>query len=139
MAKLDAIKNRLTKMDGFINMVHDRCEACRGPHSTRDCELEYKRDRDTKEFQQLKHNLYQIEQVQSEKVSTLESMLFRFMEASEKRHDATDATLREQQESILRIHTQFGELTKLMKEKLLDTPLRKSESIPISQVMVVYT
>lgn len=46
-------------------------------------------------------------------------MLNRFMEASEKRHDATNATIRNQQVSIQDIKTQLGHLTKLVNEWLL--------------------
>lgn len=38
MVKLDTMDNRLTKMDKSINVVHNRYEACGGPHPTRDCE-----------------------------------------------------------------------------------------------------
>ena len=58
---------------------------------------------------------------------------------AKKRHDATNATLRDQQASILSIHTQVGKLTKLVQEKLLDLPSRKFESIPIAQVMAIDT
>ena len=79
-----------------------------------------------KKYQQLEHNLYQLERVQSEKIDALESMLFRFKEASEKIHDATDATLRDQQASILSIQIQVGQLTKLVQEKLSDNTFKKS-------------
>lgn len=126
VAKLDAMEEKITKMG---ESIQDRCRACRGPHSTRDCELEYRRDRDTKELHQIKHDLYNIEQVQSEKIYALESILCRFMEASEKRYDATYAILRVQKESILSIYMQVEELTKLVQEKLLESPDSSSRKV----------
>lgn len=41
------------------------------------------------------------------------------MEASEKRHNATDATLSNQQAFISNIETQVGKLSKLLQERLL--------------------
>ncbi|CAI9287661.1 unnamed protein product [Lactuca saligna] len=59
-------------------------------------------------------------------------MLFRFVEANEKRHDAT---LRDHQASILSNHTQVGQLTNFVQEKLSNLLSRKDESIPMAKVM----
>ncbi|CAI9281774.1 unnamed protein product [Lactuca saligna] len=108
MAKLESMENRLTKVDGSINMAHDRCIDCGGPHSTKDYDA-----------------------------STRENEIF--MEASKRRHDATDATLKVQQASILSIHTQVGQLTKFLQENLSGLPSRKVELIPMAQFMTVDT
>lgn len=47
-----------------------------------------------------------------------ESMLNRFMEAFEKRHDTTDITMINHQGSIKNIETQLEQLTTLMNERL---------------------
>lgn len=60
----------------------------------------------------------------------------RFMEASEKRHDDTNATLRNQQASISNIETRVEQLTKLVHERLI---LSKSELKPQPHVMEIST
>lgn len=46
-------------------------------------------------------------------------MLNRFKEANEKRHDDTDATLRNQQAFVANIKTQVEQLNKLVNERLI--------------------
>mgnify|MGYP001598848233 CR=1 FL=1 len=135
MAKLDSLDRRMTKMDQTIHAIRVGCENCRGPHLTRDCDLdengnkkaqvlyssgdrfddnlrkpkkewlpyeEYKKENEEK-FKQKERGYYQKEEPIVEKKVDLEEMLTRFVAASEKRHNDTDATLKDQQ-NMLREH-----------------------------------
>lgn len=67
----------------------------------------------------------------------LKSVLNRFMEASEKRNDNMDATLRNRQASIVNIETQVGQLAKLIHECLPSTNLNYTGTNSNAQVLVV--
>ena len=123
---------RMTKMDQSIHAIRVGCENCRGPHLTKDCDLdengnqkvqvcyssgdrfddnwrkpkkewlpydEYKKIRD-KKYKQKERGFYQKEELVHEKKSDLEDMLTKFVAASEKRHNDTNATLKYQQNML---------------------------------------
>lgn len=60
----------------------------------------------------------------------------RFMEASEKKHDTTDANVRNHQASIKIMETQLRQLTTLVNERL---PLKNQDPKPQPHVMAIYT
>lgn len=79
---------------------------------------EYKKAKEEK-FRQTRRGYYQKEQPPPEMKPDFDSMWNRFMEASEKMHDAIDSTLRNQQASIADAETQVGQLTQLVHERLI--------------------
>ena len=63
-----------------------------------------------------------------------QSVLHRFMKASEKRHDAIDPNMRNHQASITNIETQLGKLTTLVNERL---PPRNQDQKSLPHVMAI--
>ena len=60
-----------------------------------------------------------------------ESVLNRFMEASKKRHDAIDSSVKNHQASIKNIETQLGQLTTLVNERLPPkNPNQRPQELP---------
>lgn len=82
---------------------------------------------------------YQKVQPGTEKKSEFESILARFATASEKRHDSTDATLRNQQASIHNIEQQIGKILRLFNECLLGIHASNTELNPKAHIKAVTT
>ena len=78
---------------------------------------EYKKAKEEK-FRQTGRGFYQKEQQPPENKFEFKSMLACFARVSRKRHDATDATIRNQQAAISNINTQVDQLTKLVNKRL---------------------
>ncbi|KAL7595523.1 hypothetical protein Lser_V15G29447 [Lactuca serriola] len=100
-AMISTMDRRLTQLDQSIHVIRVGCERCSGPHLTKDCKMdEYGNKKaqvcNSSGDKQTGRGFYQREQPLVEKKSELETMLMKFMEASEKRHDATEAAMEEQ-------------------------------------------
>ena len=96
---------------------------------------EYKKQKEEK-YRPIGRGYYQKEQSPPEKKMKFESMLNRFMEAFEKRHDTTDITMINHQGSIKNIKTQLEQLTTLMNERL---PPKSPNPNSQPHVMVIST
>lgn len=132
MAKLDSLDRRMTKIDQSIHAIRVGCANCKGPHLTKDCDLdenenrkaqvcyssgdryddnwrkpkkdwlpydEYKKAKEEK-YKQKDKGFYQKEELVQEKKSDFEDMLTRFAAASEKRHNDTEAAMKEQRNML---------------------------------------
>lgn len=88
-------------------------------------------------YRQQGGGFYQKEKFLIEKKPKLDSFFNRFMAASEKRHENTDVTLRNQQALIVNLETQVGELNKHFQEGF--PVINNSGSISKAQVLATTT
>ncbi|KAI3767638.1 hypothetical protein L2E82_17938 [Cichorium intybus] len=74
-----------------------------------------------------------------EKKPSLEDILGKFMEGSEKRHSATEVQLRNQAASIQNIENQIGQISKVLQERLPGTLPTNTEPNPRAQAKAITT
>ncbi|XP_023749864.1 uncharacterized protein LOC111898174 [Lactuca sativa] len=117
MAKLDSLDRWMTKMDQTIHAIGVGCENCRGPHLTKDCDLDENGNKKAQVFY-LSGDRY------DEKWRKPKKEWLPFIAASEKRHNDHDAAIQEtrdmlrtQQASILNIEKQLGQLEHQVNER----------------------
>ncbi|XP_023748920.2 uncharacterized protein LOC111897203 [Lactuca sativa] len=141
LAMLNNMDRRMTKTDQSIHDIRVGCERCNGSHFTKECHL----DVNGNKHAQTSRGFYEKEQPPVEKKVDLQTMLNRFMEASEKRHYEINATIKDQrlmmkdqqammkdqqatmidqqvllrnhQASIQNLEAQLGQLTTLVNDK----------------------
>nr|KAJ0205103.1 hypothetical protein LSAT_V11C500241070 [Lactuca sativa] len=152
MAKLESMDRIMTKMDQSIHAIRVGCENLRGPHLTKDCDLDENGNWKVQVC-------YSSEELVQEKKLELEDMLTRFVAASEKRHNDINATIKEQQSmhkehqimmrdqqdllrnqqaSILNIEKQLGQLAQHVNQRM-SGELPRSITIPCQFGILVTT
>ncbi|KAL7598776.1 hypothetical protein Lser_V15G25946 [Lactuca serriola] len=134
MAKLESMDRRMKKIDQSIHAIRVVCDNCSGPYLTKDCDLdengnrkaqpkkkwlpydEYKKAKEEK-YRQKARGFYQKEEPVQEKKTDLEAMLTRFVSAFEKRHDESDAAIRDQQKMMKEHQTMMMDQQTLLRNQ----------------------